>query len=82
VPIELADTSACAKGDQIRALWMGQVEALGEVLLDFHGVKELLRLIDRDSEYSAAALAYARSEIHKMERGHQVTREWLREILP
>jgi uncharacterized protein (TIGR02646 family) len=44
--------------------------------------KELLRLIDHDSEYSAAALAYARSEIHKMERGHQVTREWLREILP
>jgi uncharacterized protein (TIGR02646 family) len=43
--------------------------------------KELLRLIDRDSEYSAAALAYARAEIYKMERGHQVTREWLREIL-
>jgi hypothetical protein len=43
--------------------------------------KELLRLIDRDSEYSAAALAYTRAEIYKMERGHQVTREWLREIL-
>jgi uncharacterized protein (TIGR02646 family) len=43
--------------------------------------KELLRLIDRDSEYSAAALAYARSEIYKMDRGHQVTREWLKEIL-
>lgn len=43
--------------------------------------KELLRLIDRDSEYSAAALAYARSEIYKLERGHQVLREWLKEIL-
>ncbi|MCG5060778.1 MAG: hypothetical protein KA714_23075 [Limnoraphis sp. WC205] len=43
--------------------------------------KELFRLIDRDSEYSAAALAYARSEVYKMERGHQVKREWLEKIL-
>jgi uncharacterized protein (TIGR02646 family) len=43
--------------------------------------KELLRVIDRDSEYSAAALAYARFEVYKMERGHQVKREWLEEIL-
>jgi uncharacterized protein (TIGR02646 family) len=43
--------------------------------------KELLRVIDRDSEYSAAALAYARAEIYKMERGHQVKREWIEEIL-
>jgi uncharacterized protein (TIGR02646 family) len=43
--------------------------------------KALLRLIHPDSEYSAAALAYARFEIYKMERGHQVKREWLEEIL-
>jgi len=43
--------------------------------------KELLRVIDRDSKYSAAALAYARFEVYKMERGHQVKREWLEEIL-
>jgi hypothetical protein len=43
--------------------------------------KALLRLIHPDSEYSAAALAYARAEVYKMERGHQVKREWLEEIL-
>jgi uncharacterized protein (TIGR02646 family) len=43
--------------------------------------KELLRLFDRDSEYSAAALAYASMEIYKMDRGHQVKRDWLEEIL-
>ena len=43
--------------------------------------KELFRLIDRDSDYSAAALAYARFEIYKMERGHQIKREWLEKIL-
>jgi len=43
--------------------------------------KDLFRLIDRDSEYSAAALAYARFEVYKMERGHQVKREWLENIL-
>lgn len=43
--------------------------------------KELFRLIDRDSEYSAAALAYARSEVYKMECGHQIKREWLEKIL-
>jgi len=42
---------------------------------------ELLRLIDRNSDYSAAALAYARAEVYKMERGHQVKREWIEEIL-
>jgi hypothetical protein len=42
---------------------------------------ELLRAIHPDSEYSAAALAYARAEIYKLERGHQVKREWLQEIL-
>lgn len=46
-----------------------------------NSLKELFRLIDRDSEYSAAALAYARSEVYKMERGHQVKREWLEKIL-
>ena len=43
--------------------------------------KALLRLINPDSEYSAAALAYARAEIYKMERGHQIKRGWLEEIL-
>jgi uncharacterized protein (TIGR02646 family) len=43
--------------------------------------KELLRLIDKNSEYSAAALAYTRAEVYKIERGHQVKREWLEEIL-
>jgi uncharacterized protein (TIGR02646 family) len=42
---------------------------------------ELLRAIHSDSEYSAAALAYARAEIYKLERGHQVKREWLQEIV-
>jgi uncharacterized protein (TIGR02646 family) len=43
--------------------------------------KEILRLIDRNSEYSAAALAYAREQVFKMERGHQVKRQWLEDIL-
>lgn len=43
--------------------------------------KKLLRAINPDSEYSAAALAYARAEIYKMERGHQVKRQWLEDIL-
>jgi uncharacterized protein (TIGR02646 family) len=42
---------------------------------------DLLRAIDHDSEYSAAALAYARAEVYKLEQGHQVKREWLQEIL-
>jgi hypothetical protein len=43
--------------------------------------KELLRLINPDSEYSASALAYARAEIYKLERGSQIKREWLEETL-
>jgi uncharacterized protein (TIGR02646 family) len=43
--------------------------------------KDLLRAIHRDSEYSAAALAYVRGEVYKMELGHQVKRDWLEEIL-
>lgn len=43
--------------------------------------KELLRTIQKNAEYSAAALAFARSEIYKMEGGHQVKRDWLEEIL-
>ena len=43
--------------------------------------KELLRKIDKDAVYSAAALAFARAEIYTMVRGHQVKREWLEEIL-
>jgi uncharacterized protein (TIGR02646 family) len=42
---------------------------------------DLLRAIHPDTEYSAAALAYARAEIYKLDRGHQVKREWLQEIL-
>jgi hypothetical protein len=42
---------------------------------------ELLRAIHPDSDYSAAALAYARAEVYKQELGHQVKREWLQEIL-
>ena len=42
---------------------------------------ELLRAIRPDSEYSAAARAYARAEIYKLEGGHQVKRDWLEEIL-
>ncbi len=43
--------------------------------------KELLRAIRPEAEYSAAALAYARAEIYKMEHGHQVKRQWLEDIL-
>jgi uncharacterized protein (TIGR02646 family) len=43
--------------------------------------KILLRSIHPNSEYSAAALAYAKAAIYKMEGEHQVTREWLRELL-
>lgn len=42
---------------------------------------DLLRMIDKDAEYSAAALAYARGEVFKSERGHQRRRTWLEEIL-
>jgi hypothetical protein len=42
---------------------------------------ELIRAIHPDSEYSAAALAYARAEIYKLELGQQTVREWLQEIL-
>lgn len=42
---------------------------------------ELLRAIHPDSEYSAAALAYARAEIYKFENGQQIKRDWLQEIL-
>ena len=43
--------------------------------------KDLLRAIDDNSEYSAAALAYAQAEVYKMEYGHQVKRQWLEDIL-
>lgn len=43
--------------------------------------KELLRLIQPHAEYSAAALAFARAEIYKLEQGHQVKRDWLEDIL-
>lgn len=41
----------------------------------------LLRSLRPDSEYSAAAMAYARAELYKLEQGHQVKREWLEDIL-
>ncbi|MBS9388648.1 MAG: hypothetical protein HEQ33_07045 [Dolichospermum sp. WA123] len=44
-------------------------------------LKKLLQAIAPDYEYSAAALAYARAEIYKIERGHQVKRQWLEDIL-
>jgi hypothetical protein len=43
--------------------------------------KDLLRLIRKTSEYSGAALAYARGQSYKMEMGHQVKRDWLEHIL-
>lgn len=43
--------------------------------------KDLLRLIRKTSEYSAAALAYARGQVYKMELGHQVKRDWLEDVL-
>jgi uncharacterized protein (TIGR02646 family) len=42
---------------------------------------ELLRAVQPTAEYSAAALAYARAEVYKLEGGQQVKREWLEEIL-
>lgn len=43
--------------------------------------KDLLRLIHRDSDYSAAALAFARAQVYKTEQGHQLKRQWLEDIL-
>ena len=42
---------------------------------------DLLRAIHPDSEYSAAARAYARAEVYKLEGDQQVKRDWLEEIL-
>jgi len=44
-------------------------------------LKTLLRAIQIDAEYSAAALAFARAEIYTFIRGQQEKREWLAEIL-
>jgi hypothetical protein len=43
--------------------------------------KELLKLIRRRADYSAAALAYARAQIYKLDQGHEVKRPWLEDIL-
>jgi hypothetical protein len=43
--------------------------------------KQLLRLIRHRADYSAAALAYARAQIYKLEFGTHVRRAWLEEIL-
>lgn len=43
--------------------------------------KDLLRLISKKAEYSAAALAYARSEVRVRQHGQEIEREWLKEML-
>ena len=43
--------------------------------------KDLLRKIRTQAEYSAAALAFARSEVWTMVEGRQVKRQWLEEML-
>jgi len=43
--------------------------------------KDLFRFVNRNSEYSAAALAYAWAEVYKNDYGHQVERSWLKEVL-
>jgi uncharacterized protein (TIGR02646 family) len=43
--------------------------------------KELLRLIRRDSDYSAAAMAYARGQVQCLKQGQIIKRQWLEEIL-
>jgi uncharacterized protein (TIGR02646 family) len=43
--------------------------------------KRLLRAIDPNAEYSAAALAFARAEIQTVIAGQQVRRDWLAEML-
>jgi len=42
---------------------------------------ELLKLIRKEADYSAAALAYARGEVYTERQGHQVKRQWLEDIL-
>jgi len=42
---------------------------------------ELLRAINDDAEYSAAARAFARAEVYQLSYGHQARRDWLEEIL-
>ena len=42
---------------------------------------DLLTMIKRQAPYSAAALAYARAGVYKLECGRQVKRDWLEEIL-
>jgi hypothetical protein len=43
--------------------------------------KDLLRLIHRDSDYSASALVFARAQVYKLEMGVQVKRQWLEDLL-
>lgn len=44
-------------------------------------LRDLLRLIDRKAQYSAAALSYARGEIYMTKSGQQTKRGWLEKIL-
>ena len=44
-------------------------------------VGELLELVHRDAEYSAAALAYARNAVVTLTEGGQERREWLETVL-
>lgn len=43
--------------------------------------KELIRAIDHDTEFSAAALAYARAEVYTTKQNQHFKREWLEEVL-
>ncbi len=42
---------------------------------------ELLRAVHPDSEYSAAALAFGKAEVYRLEGGREVRRDWVKEIL-
>ena len=44
-------------------------------------LQELLRLVDRKAQYSAAALCFARGEVYRTLKGDQIKREWLEDIL-
>ncbi len=64
------------------------LERLRPMISDLHARKlykdrqiELLRALRPDAEYFASARAYARAEVYTLERGHQVKRDWLEEIL-
>lgn len=74
-------------GDRVRRI-VQELERLRPSISDPHGrgfykrqLQDLLRLIERGADYSAAALAHVRGELYKLERGRAVKRKWLAEIL-